>query len=192
MSEPNLDNFTEEEMQESAYLAEAEEEKVKPKKKTSVKAYFNPVAFKEDISINMVDLDNAFIQQAAQFAHYAMQMAKANEQVDNFKLLLDVKEAQLNTEYRNSLAIGGVKVTELMLCSAVTADPRYIRVHKAYNEAKTVFEMLKAATEAFRQRRDMLIQVGTNDRQERKGELFIKSKEVESARQERINKRVAR
>ena len=190
MSNEN-ENFTEEEMQEAEYLSQAEEEQAKPKKKM-VKTYFNPVAFKEDIAINLADLDNAFISQAAQFAHYSMQAAKAAEQVDNLKLLLDVEEAKLNSKHRDLLQASGIKITEQVVTNAVLTDPRYIKVRKAYNEAKTVLEMLKGSTEAFRQRRDMLIQIGTNDRQEKKGEMYIRSIEEKNDREERLNRRVAR
>lgn len=171
-----MSTFNEEELEEAANLAEQEEERKNPPKK-SVKTFINPTAFKEDISINMVDLDNAFITQASLFAHYGTQAAKASEQADNLKLLLDVKEAQLNTEHRETFMKSGAKVTEAMIANAVMTDPRYIRVRKAYNESKGVLEMLKASTEAFRQRKDMLIQIGATTREERKGELFMKAKE---------------
>lgn len=185
------DTFTDEEIEEATALAEADEEQANPPKRKSVKIFINPVAFKEDVSINMADLDGAFMTQASLFAHYGMQAAKAAEQMDNLKLLLDVTEAKLSVEHRDDLMSTPGKVTEAMIASAVMTDPRYIRVRKGYNESKGVLEMLKASTEAFRQRRDMLIQLGTNAREERKGEIFIKSKEAEEERQINRNKRVS-
>ena len=173
-----MDTFNEEELAEAANLAEQEEERIKPAPQKMVKTYINPVAFKDDIAINIVDLDNAFITQASLFAHYGMQAAKAVEQMDNLKLALDVKEAQLNTFHREALLKSVGKVTEAMVSNAVLTDPRYIKVRKAYNESKGVLEMLKASTEAFRQRRDMLVQLGATAREERKGEMYVRSKEV--------------
>lgn len=174
------DTFTEEEITEAAYLAEADSERTKPKPKKSVKTFINPVQFKSDVSVNIADLDDAFTRQASLFAHYGMQAARASEQVDNLKLLQEVKEAQLSNEHRESLLAEGGKVTEKMIDSAVLTDPRYIKIRKAYNEAKGVLEMNKASTEAFRQRRDMLIQIGADAREEKKGEIFIKKKESQS------------
>lgn len=170
--------FTEEELAESAALEEQDQEARRPAPKKMVKMFINPVAYKEDIAINPVDLDNAFLTQASLFAHYATQAARAVEQMDNLKLTLDVREAQLRTEHRNTFLESGVKVTESMIDSAVMVDPRYIKVRKAYNESKGVVEMLKGATEAFRQRRDMIVQIGVNNREERKGEAFVKSAEA--------------
>lgn len=175
-----MSNFNDEELEEAASLAETDDERTKPAPKKMVKTFINPVAFKEDISINMADLDNAFITQASLFAHYGTQAAKASEQMDNLKLVLDVKEAQLNTLHRDLLFKAVGKVTEAMIANAVMTDPRYIKARKMYNEAKGVLEMLKASTEAFRQRRDMLYQLGNNAREEMKGEMFMKSKEIGS------------
>ncbi|MBE0438112.1 MAG: hypothetical protein IBX56_20215 [Methylomicrobium sp.] len=173
--------FTEEELVESEFLEQEEKIKAKPAPKKTVRMFVNPEQLKEDVSINMADLTDCFLNQASLFAHYSSMAAKASEQADNLKLVLEVKEAELNAEHRESLLKGGGKVTEQMVTNAVLTDPRYIKVRKMHNEAKGVLEMLKAVPEAFRQRRDMLIQIGTNAREEMKGDLFIRSKEQKEA-----------
>jgi len=184
--------FTEEEMAEVEFLEQEEKLRGKPAPKKSVRVFINPEQFKEDVSINLSDLNGCFLEQASLFAHYGMMAAKASEQADNLKMMLEIKEAQLNTEHRERLLIFGGKVTEQMVTNAVLTDTRYIKVRKAYNEAKGVLEMLKTAPEAFRQRRDMLIQIGTNAREEMKGDLFMKSKEQKDADlRERTRKAVA-
>ena len=186
-------NFTEEELQEAQFLEDAEQETHKPVKKQSVvKTYINPVKFKEDIAINILDLDNAFVNQAALAAYYGIQCAKANEQVDNLKLVMDVREAQIGHEIRRALIDEGTKPTEALINAGVMVNKQYIKARRAHNEARTNLEMLKAAVEAFRQRRDMLSQLGNNERQEKRGELFIRDFAGQSDRQERANKRVAR
>jgi len=185
--------FNEDERQESEYLEQAEAEQSpaqKPKKKL-VKTYFNPVAFKEDIAINPVDINNAFFSQAALFAHYSTQHAKANEQVENIKLRLDVEEARLFAEHRNNQLAGGEKATEKVIMAAVTTDPRYIRLRKAYNEARAIAEMLKGASGAFVHRRDMLVQIGAANREELKGEIRIKQIEAKEDRAERSLRRAS-
>jgi hypothetical protein len=181
--------FNEDEVKESEYLEEAEVEKAKPIKKKVLNTYFNPVAFQKDIAINPLDVDNAFLSQASLFAHYSNQAAKAGQQMDNMKLKMDVVEAELNKFHRDEFTASGVKITEQMLVNAVTTDPRFIRVRKLYNEAKCIYEMLKGSESAFRQRKDMLIQIGAASREERKGELFMKEK---ASKEERINSRVSR
>lgn len=177
-----MTNFTEDELKESKFLESAEEEKQTPivKKPKEVKQYINPEQFKKDVSVNMVDLTNAFIQQPALAAYYGMQLAKADEQMGNFKMIMDVTEAKLGTIHRRAIIAEGNKPTELMIAERVNGDKRFIAARKNYNEAKGVFEMLRAATEAFRHRRDMLIQLGTNERQERKSESYFNRPREES------------
>lgn len=185
--------FTEDELQESSALEVQDQEvRVKPTPK-KVKMYVNPEAFKEDISVNIIDLDNAFITQASMFAHYGMMSAKASEQMDNFKMTLDAVEAKLNTVHREALLKATGKVTEAMVTNAVLTDKNYLLARKNYIEAKGVYEMSKVPTEAYRHRRDMLIQLGATAREERKGEMFIKSKEVDDVSQrDRVRKVVSR
>jgi len=176
--------FTDEELEEAAYLSEVASEKKVVKRRKSLKTFIDPVQFKEDIGVNMVDLNNAFISQASLFAHYGMQSARAAEQHENSKLILETKEAQLNVHHRHLLLDTGVKITEAMVTNAVLTDPIYLKARKLLNEAKGVLEMNKATTEAFRQRRDMLIQLGADAREERKGEMFVKTVELRNSERE--------
>lgn len=173
MSETEEQMFTDEELEEAAHMEEVETEKTKPRSKKSVKTFIDPVKLKHDIAINPVDVSDGFLNQASLFAHYGMQAARAAEQMDNTKLILETKEALLNNHHREALTATGAKITEAMITNAVKADKAYIAARRMQNEAKGVLEMNKVAAEAFKQRRDMLIQVGADAREERKGEMYM-------------------
>jgi predicted CoA-binding protein len=72
-------------------------------------------------------------------------------------------------------ANAGSKITEKSVEAEVKLHPEYIKVVVAYNEADAMLDMIKAALEAFKQRRDMLIQLGASQREEMKGELRMGS-----------------
>jgi hypothetical protein len=174
----NPAGFSEEEMQEARALQEQDTERRTPAPKKSVKIFIDPEKFKRDIQINPNDLSAGFMEQASLSAYYGMQRAKASEQVDNLKLLLNTKEAILGNKYRDQLTKSGVKATETAIANAIAVDAEYIRVRKALNEAKGVLEMLEACYDSFRHRKDMLVQMGAASRVEMQGELHMKSVEA--------------
>lgn len=145
----------------------------------AVKFFVDTEQLGKDVSINPSDLDTAMIEQSSLFVHYAEQAAKAQNQADNLKMVLEVREAQIDKELRDAAAENGEKVTEAMLNKAIVRDPRYVKALKAYNEAKMIADLAKNACEAFKHRRDMLIQLGNKAREEMKGELRIQAAEAQ-------------
>lgn len=181
--------FSEAELKEAEVLAEQDEERRKPPKKNPLKYFMNPAKFEEDQQINPLNLDEMFMTQAGHFAYYGTLSAKANKQASNMKMMMEIKEAELAREHRDNLNDTHAKVTEAMINSAVITDPRYKRITMLYHEAVEISENLKTVVEAFRQRRDMLVQMGAMQREELKGDLVMKSKE---ARESDLRERVRR
>lgn len=69
------------------------------------------------------------------------------------------------------------KITEGAISSQIKGDERHIDLTRRYLEARNIAELSKDVTEAFRHRRDMLVQFGADVRQERNGELRMRSSE---------------
>ena len=132
----------------------------------------------KDTSINSHDIDDDMRRQSGLFSHYAAECAKAQLNMDNLKLKRDVTIAKIDHEIRD-IAVEdggkyeGVKLTEKVVESAINRDIRWVTVQKQYNEAKSTFELFKGALEALKQKRDMLVQLGINAREEYKGEMRI-------------------
>jgi siroheme synthase len=82
------------------------------------------------------------------------------------------------------MVASGEKVTEALLDKLVTRHERVTIVKKALNEAKQIEAIAKTAVEAFRHRKDMLVQHGATEREEMKGELVTK---LRSGREEDLS-----
>jgi uncharacterized protein YggU (UPF0235/DUF167 family) len=133
----------------------------------------------KDTDINPADLDEEMRRQSGLFSHYAAVCAKAQLTMDNRKLKRDVTVAKIAHEIRDMAAEDGgkylgVKLTEKTVEGAINLDVRWVQAQKDYNQSKSDFELFKGALEALKQKRDMLIQLGVNAREEYKGEMRIK------------------
>lgn len=166
-------------------------EEVKPKPiKVKVVEYVDAANLRRDLAYSTADLSSAMQDQAALFADYGVNAAKASMQVDKMKLLLENTEAEVARRERDRKAVAGEKITEPQLAAIVTRHPRVVAAKSALNEAKQIESVAKTAVEAFRHRRDMLVQQGLISREEMKGELSVSmrnAREEESrSQQERI------
>lgn len=148
---------------------------------------------KKDLAFSDNDLSSAMMQQASLFSHYGILLAQATRQVDVVKLLLENTEAAVYKALRDKAAADGERVTEAQLEKAVTRHERVVAMKKALNEAKRIESICKTAVEAFRHRRDMLVQMGLISREEMKGELSIKARSIaEEAREASVKEVLAR
>lgn len=165
-------------------------------KRFEVKMFIDTFQFKKDVSYSTADLSGAMADQASLFAHYGEQAARAARQVDDLELLLENAEAKVYRMLRDAAAKAGEKITEAMLEKSVSVHPRVVQFKRALNEAKQIEATAKIYVEAFRSRKDMLIQMGAQAREEYKGEVFIAARaageefmaEQKKATLEKLNK----
>lgn len=141
-----------------------------------VKDFIDATQMKIDLAYSDNDLTTAMMNQASLFSYYGVLAAKASNQVDVIKMLLENTEAAVYQIERSKATSEGEKVTEAMLEKRVARHSRVIGMKKALNDAKRVEATGKIAVEAFRHRRDMLVQMGLISREEMKGELRIVEK----------------
>ena len=149
----------------------------------------DPKQFQKDVSINPVDMDSNLIQQAALFAQYAVKHADAQTLEGRRRLKRDIIKAQVDKKVRDQLASEGGKVTEAIVTSKINQDKDYVNHQLALNEAKANTALGWAALEAFRQRRDMVIQLCVAAREEGKGTARVQEavagEGVEGAKRQR-------
>jgi len=146
----------------------------------------------KDTTINPVDLDNEMLVQAGLFSNYAASTAKAELAMDNLKLKRDIVHAQVDKEVRDAAADEGRKVTEKLIDAEVSTDIRVVKVIRRHNELKAEFNTLKGVLEALKQKRDMLVQLGINSREEWKGEVRVKEAEAGAAAKGSTRERVVK
>lgn len=127
----------------------------------------------QDVSINDTDLTDAMINHASLFAHYAVLNSQAQGRVDKLKLMLDLKTAKLDQSVREEMQASGVKITESAVDQNIRRNADYVRAVNALNEAKENATLTHSALDAFRQRRDMLVQLGVAAREEAKGQVRV-------------------
>lgn len=152
----------------------------------TVKRLIDPEQLKKDMRFSLADLSSAMMEQAPLSTHYGMLAAKASRQVNDLELLLEVTEAKvyrIARDKRDAETEKDKKVTEAALAKIVSTNAQVVSIRKALNEAKQIEAQTKTAVEAFRQRRDMLIQSGLISREEMKGEISIaRRNELEAIR----------
>lgn len=149
-----------------------EEKKVEAKKPIEVKSLVDADQMRKDVSINPSDLSNAMMEQASLRLHYGIQAARAQKQVDDLKMLLEIKTSQVAKAMRDApLEEGKKKPSEAQLDKDVALHSDVIRISRALNEAKMILALAKAGDTSFEDRKDMLIQMGARDRAELQGEL---------------------
>lgn len=149
-----------------------------------VNEFLTPEQIRDDNSFNESELNDAMIRQAALMAYYGQLVGEAQFQVDKFKMLLDIKEAQTAQRLRDELADEGKKVTEKMLEQAIMTSPTIIKHRIALNKAKRVYETMRGAMEGLRAKKDMLIQFGVRHRVELEQQTRIMKREGAEAERE--------
>jgi hypothetical protein len=166
-------------------VADETEEKV-----IKVVSFIDPHQLKKDLAYSMANLSDAMSQQASLFAHYGGLAAKSSRQADQLDLYVDTTEAAVYRMLKDGIVAAGEKVVVADLDRQVKRHPRVIKARQAHNKAKQIESMAKTAVEAFRHRRDMLIQQGLISREEMKGELSIVAKREGAAHIEDLKERV--
>lgn len=146
--------------------------------------FVDAVQFRKDTAITEASLDTCMIQQNGLRAYYGATAARAEAQHDRLKARFEVVEATLFDQHRKELALTGEKVTEKMVETAVKMDPRWFKAKNTIIEAGTIASINKQLVESLKDRRDMIIQLGADRRDEHKGQarILVEKEERESLR----------
>jgi predicted dinucleotide-utilizing enzyme len=105
--------------------------------------------------------------------------ARAESQSDTLKARFEVIEAKLYDEHRKLLLASGEKVTEKMVENAVKMDVRWFKGKNTVIEAGSIAAINKQLVESIKDRRDMIIQLGADRRDEFKGQARIMAADAE-------------
>lgn len=141
----------------------------------------NTVDLAEDLRIDSANINEAFCEQPAKYAWWATVAAQAKALVDRKKLEVDRKDdyirktliGELDVEVRQELEMNGEKVTETKVTNNIYCHPRYKEetdeLYELKSELNTLQQnltTLEIAKESMNQRKDMLISLGAQLRQE--------------------------
>ena len=139
---------------------------------TALKVFVDPDQVKVDISINMGDLDTAMIEHPGLELHYAMQTAHARRQYERLKAATEILEAKIDAETREKW-VGEKKPTEAAIKAAVLADKRYSSAQSKLIDAQHIWKLCEATENAFRSRKDLLLEVARDRRKEKEGQMRV-------------------
>jgi hypothetical protein len=135
--------------------------------------YVDVDQFRADTRVTEASLDQCMIEQNGLRAYYGAQAARAEAQAARIKAKFEVVEATLYDEQRKILAASGEKTTEKMVENAVKMDRRWIKAKNMVIEAETIAAINKGLVQSLADRRDMIIQLGADRRDEYKGAARI-------------------
>lgn len=115
-------------------------------------------SYHDDLEINEFDLVNEWKNQAGLYISYAADGATLQEELDNKKDELDVKEARVELDIRNGVypLTGTIKITEKAVAALVINDPDVVRLKGEYNELKKELSLARKIESAFYMRKEAL------------------------------------
>lgn len=145
--------------------------------------FINEDQYRKDILYSPTDLSAAFANQAALYAYYSEQARKATQQAGAKKQFCEIQEAKLDKAIRDAAATAGEKTTEPGIKQKIVLSPEYIRARKDQLDAEAYESLCRNYLEAFRHRKDMLIQAGASAREEYKGELRMNHSNIDEYRE---------
>ncbi|UUZ75410.1 hypothetical protein LP414_27220 [Polaromonas sp. P1(28)-13] len=125
--------------------------------------------FRTETAVSDTNLDKCMIEQNSLRAYYGEQAARSEAQASRIKMRFEVAEATLYDKHRKALALIGEKTTEKMIETAVKTDPVWARAKNTLIESETIAAINKSLVESLKDRRDMIIQLGADRRDESKG-----------------------
>lgn len=162
------------------------DESVAPKltvgRKASLEFFVDPATFQKETQVSEINLDKCMMEQNSLRAFYGAQAAYAEAQAARVKTRFEVTEASLYDEHRRGLAASGEKVTEKMVENTVKLDSRWLAAKENLIEADTIANVNKALVMSIVDRRDMIIQLGADRRDENKGAARIMEREQIASR----------
>lgn len=186
-SKPALEVSTPVETETRHPLAMDDDDDYEPIKRDGVVYYIDPARLKRDVAFSPHNIDDAMMTHASKFVHYAVQSSMARGQFERMKAAFEILESKLDGEHRTVLKEENPKTTEAQIRAAVVADARWKAANARLIETRTVYELAQDAKEAFTMRRDTLLQVAKNVREERGGEMRLKEiQEDHKATRERV------
>lgn len=144
--------------------------------------------FIEDTRVSEIHLDECFQKQSSLRAYYGAMAAQYEAKAQKMKTAFEVLEARLFKKYRDDLAATGQKFTEKQIENLVKVDPKWFAGRTKVAEAQRDSDVMKALVMSLVDRRDMLIQLGADRRDESKGQLRMLTAQAEQQRMNALTK----
>lgn len=133
--------------------------------------YIDPAQAAEDISTSYESLSDDFERHAALTLHYGIAVAESTAKVSRLKIQFDALSAQTAVRIRAEHEKENKKMTENLLKELVSIDPKLVKMKINMIDVTSANEACKATFEAFKHRRDMLVQMSKTVLEEHRGQM---------------------
>lgn len=124
---------------------------------------FNVEQTLSDLAFDRSNLDEVWSNQAILFFQYADKLTQSERRVAKAKQVMEEVEARLYNTIRADLSLSGIRPTEALIESKMKNHEKMRVAREAYDAAKSDCEKAKHALEAFRHRRDMIVQASKRE-----------------------------
>ena len=151
-----------------------------------------------------ISYESSFCNQPAKFAWWATVTAQSKSLVDKKKLEIDRKEeylkktlvGELDMEVRTELELNGEKITETKVTNSIYKHEKYLETQKELYKLKeellklqSEYSVLEIARDSMIERKDMLISLGAQLRNELNNtELSLKKAALKEIMNNKIHK----
>lgn len=169
-------NAVQEALNEEAERPPATRERKAP---AGLQFYVDMGQFRDETRVSDITLDKCMIEQNGLRAYYGEQAARAEAQHARLKMRFDVLEATLYDQHRKAMQTGVEKVTEKAVENAVKTDPKWAKNKNTVIEAETIFNINRALVDSLRDRKDMIVQLAFDRRDESKGAARVLAQQDE-------------
>jgi hypothetical protein len=136
------------------------------------------VNYGEELRLAEETINENLRDQPSLFAYYAVLAEIADSEMAEAKLALEVTESQLDAQVRAELIAAGTKATETMIRGKIVTNDVYLAAVSQLNVLRKNYGILRAIKEAFSHRKDMLVTLASNMRQQMDPEIYIKKQEM--------------
>lgn len=117
----------------------------------------------KDLAFSREDIDAAMMEHAELYAFYATLCANAKSHRDRLESIMEVQDAIIDEQIREE---ADAKLTETEIKKRILRHPQHIDALNAYHDACAIYNKLKAAVDAFENRKHMIISEGAMMRTE--------------------------
>lgn len=121
----------------------------------------------EELAITEATLTEDYMEQAGKYAWWATLAESAKAHRDKKEIDRDKAEARADKRVRKELELDGMKITESLVKSRIKLDDEYLEAVAEYNKAKKNATILEKISRAFDHRKEMLISVGAQLREDK-------------------------
>jgi len=116
--------------------------------------------------------------QASLYAFYVVLSELASSEVDRTKLELELIEASLDEFYRIKLLASGEKITDKKISALIVSNKERVKTIERLLTAKKNTGILKGIVRSFEHRKEAIIALASNMRQQMDVDVYIKKKEL--------------